>query len=165
MHDAGQTLGIEELMKLGEWVENVLSTSTNLRLYYSHPLAFRPLSKMFGSNGDGCGICGILGILGVMSDGSYAMCGIGETVPELVFGHAAADRLKDIWDNTPVLQELREGLPARLKGICGECLIKSHCLGSCIAQNYYLSKSLWAPFWFCEEANRQGLFPETRLRG
>ncbi|GBD96016.1 MAG TPA: SynChlorMet cassette radical SAM/SPASM protein ScmF [Nitrospirae bacterium] len=163
MHDAGQTLDIEELVELGEWVEKVLSPLTKLRLHYSHPLAFRPLSRMFGNNGGGCGICGIRGILGVLADGSYAMCGIGETVPELVFGHAAADRLKDIWDDSPVLKELREGLPGRLEGICGECLMKSRCLGSCVAQNYYLSKSLWAPFWFCEEINRKGLFPETRL--
>jgi len=164
MHDTDQTLSIEELVEVGEWVENVLSSSTNLRLYYSHPLAFRPLSKMFGNNGDGCGICGILGILGVLADGSYALCGIGETVPQLVFGHTAKDPLEDIWDNTPVLQELREGLPHRFEGICGECLMKSRCLGSCIAQNYYRSKNLWAPYWFCEEANRRGLFAETRLR-
>ncbi len=164
MHKAGETLTIEELVELGQWVENTLSASTTLNLFFSHPPAFRPLGKIFGDNGTGCRACGILGILGVLADGSYALCGIGETVPELVFGHAATDPLEDVWDNTPVLQELRGGLPGRLEGICGECLMKSRCLGSCIAQNYYLTKSLWAPFWFCQEASRQGLFPETRLR-
>ena len=163
MHEAGQALRIEELVEVGQWVENVLSSSTNLRLHYSHPLAFRPLSRMFGDEGDGCGICGILGILGVLADGSYALCGIGETVPELVFGHAARDPLEDVWNSAPVLQELREGLPQHLEGICQDCLMKSRCLGSCIAENYYRSKSLWAPFWFCEETHKRGLFPETRL--
>jgi hypothetical protein len=37
------------------------------------------------------------------------------------------------------------------------------CFGSCLAQNYYRSKSLWEPFWFCEEVHRRGLFPETRI--
>ncbi len=163
MHDAGEALSIEELVDLGRWVESALLGSTSLPLYYSHPMAFRPLGKMFGENGDGCGVCGILGILGVIANGSYALCGIGETVRDLVFGHAATDLLVDVWKNTSVLQELREGLPKRLGGICGDCLMKGTCLGSCIAQNYYRSKNLWEPYWYCEKAWNRGLFPETRM--
>ncbi len=162
MHEATETLTIEELVDLGQWVGTTLSASTPLRLVYSHPMAFRPLSNMFGNNGDGCGVCGILGILGVLGNGSYALCGIGETVPELVFGHAATDRLEDVWNNTPVLLELREGLPHRFEGICQDCLMKTRCLGECVAQNYYRAKNLWAPFWFCENAYEKGLFPESR---
>jgi SynChlorMet cassette radical SAM/SPASM protein ScmF len=163
MHDSGEALSIEELVDLGRWVENTLSASTDLYIYYNHPMAFRPLGKMFGENGDGCGACGILGILGVLANGSYAICGIGETVPDLVFGHSGTDPLKDIWNNTPVLLELREGLPHLIKGICGACLMKELCLGSCIAQNYYRSKNILAPYWYCEEAQKLGLFPDTRI--
>jgi SynChlorMet cassette radical SAM/SPASM protein ScmF len=163
MHEAGETLSIEELVELGQWVETELAASTTLRLFYSHPTAFRPLNKMFGDQGDGCGQCGIFGILGVLGDGSYALCGIGETVPDLVFGHAVRDRLEDVWNGNPVLQALREGLPTRLQGICRECLMKHVCLGNCVAQNYYRSKSLWAPNWYCEEAEKRNLFPNTRL--
>ncbi len=162
MHDSGETLSVEELVELGHWVEDRLSAETNLTLYYDQPLAFRPLGKMIGNNGDGCGVCGILGILGMLANGSYALCGIGETVSDLVFGHAATDSLEDIWNNTPVLVELRSGLPHRFEGVCGDCLMKGMCLGSCVAQNYYRSRSIWAPYWFCEEAYKQGLFPETR---
>jgi len=163
MHDSGETLSIEELVDLGRWVENTLSLSTPLRLHYDHPLAFRPLGKIFANDGDGCRVCGILSILGVLADGSYALCGIGETVPDLVFGHPDSDRLEDIWINSPILLELRKGLPHRLEGICGYCLMKRLCLGSCVAQNYYGSRDLWAPFWFCKEAHNQGLFPDTRI--
>lgn len=163
MHKEGETLSVRELVEIGRWIENELSKCTSLRLIYSHPLAFRPLGKMFGNNKDGCGICGILGILGVLADGSYALCGIGETVPELVFGRASRDRIEDVWNNTPLLNELREGLPKRLKGICGECLMKSRCLASCVAQNYYSNKDIWSEFWFCAEAKRMGFFPESRL--
>jgi len=162
MHDAGEALSVKELVDLGRWVENTLSAATDLNLYYDHPMAFRPLGKMFGSNGDGCGICGILGILGVLANGSYALCGIGERVPELVFGQATTDDLENIWTNSFVFQELRKGLPERLDGICDRCLMKKMCLGKCLAQNYYRSKSIWGPFWFCEEAYRLGLFPERR---
>jgi SynChlorMet cassette radical SAM/SPASM protein ScmF len=163
MRRAGETLNIEELVERGEWVENTLSKSTNLGLYYSHPPAFRPLGKMFGHNGDGCSVCGILSILGVLGDGSYALCGIGETVPELLFGHATRNRLLDVWEKTPALVELREGLPSRLGGICGKCLLKNRCLGNCIAQNYHREKNIWAPFWYCNEAYKKGLFPESRV--
>lgn len=163
MHKALETLTIEELVELGRWVENALSKTTNLRLIYSHPPAFRPLGRMFGNNGDGCSVCKIQGILGVIADGSYVMCGIGKTVSDLVYGHAARDRLGNVWNNTPIINQLREGLPKKLEGICGECLMKARCLGSCIAQNYYSSKNLWTPFWYCEEARKKGLFPETRL--
>lgn len=164
MHDAGETLCIEELVELGQWVETELSASTRLRLSYSHPIAFRPLNRMFGVEGDGCSQCGIFGILGVLGNGSYALCGIGETVRELVFGHAANDPLEDIWNGNPLLLELREGLPRRLQGICGDCLMKRVCLGNCVAQNFYRSNNLWAPNWYCEEAAKQALFPETRVR-
>ena len=164
MHDLGQTLAIEELIGLGNRAETTLSSSTDLDLYYDHPQAFRPLGKMFDPDGDGCRTCGILNILGVLSDGSYALCGIGETVPDLVLGHGSTDRLKDVWEKSPTLLEIREGLPQRLEGICSDCLVKGLCLGSCIAQNYYSSKNIWAPFWYCREAHNKGLFPETRLK-
>jgi SynChlorMet cassette radical SAM/SPASM protein ScmF len=163
MHDSGEALSIEELVVLGQSVEESLSASTNLPVYYDHPPAFRPLGKMFGSNGDGCGVCGILGILGVLANGSYALCGIGKTVPDLVFGDGSKDPLQDIWNNNPLILELREGLPQRFEGICSRCLVKGLCLGSCVAQNYYRSKSIWAPFWFCHEAHNRDLFPESRI--
>jgi SynChlorMet cassette radical SAM/SPASM protein ScmF len=164
MHETGETLTIQELVELGEWVENTLTKTTNLRVVYSHPAAFKPLSRMFGDGGDGCGVCGIFGILGVLGNGSYALCGIGETVPEMVFGHAAEDSLEDVWKNASMLNDIREGLPEKLGGICGECMMKGVCLGSCIAQNYYRLKDLWASFWYCEEAREAGIFPETRMR-
>jgi len=152
MFAAGETVGIPELISLGKWVED-------------QPLAFRSLKSMFNAkNGTGCHTCGIFRILGVLANGSYALCGIGETVPELVFGNAAHDALKDVWEKTAVLNDIREGLPARLRGICAECVLKNVCLGSCIAQNFYSRHDLWAPFWFCEEAYKLGLFPASRLR-
>ncbi len=164
MHQEGETLTIQELVETGAWVEGELSADAGIALYYSHPVAFRPLSRMFGPSGDGCGVCGILGILGVLSDGSYAMCGIGELVPELVFGNAQRDDLAKVWSDSPILNQLREGLPHRLEGICGECLMRNICWGSCIAQNFYRTGSLWEPYWYCRQAESQGLFPRSRRR-
>jgi SynChlorMet cassette radical SAM/SPASM protein ScmF len=163
MHDAGETLSVREIVRLGEWIEHELSAGTRLTLSYSHPIAFRPLGRMYGREGSGCGVCNVHRILGVLGGGSYALCGIGETVPELVFGHATKDSLADIWKDNPVLREIREGMPHRLEGVCGDCLMKGVCFGSCIAQNYSRSRNLWAPHWYCEEARALGLFPATRI--
>jgi SynChlorMet cassette radical SAM/SPASM protein ScmF len=162
LHERGETLTIKELVDMGDWVERSLCASTDLRIVYDHPAAFRPLGKMFGDKGDGCYSCGILGILGVLANGKYALCGIGENVPELIFGDAKKDRLEDVWQKAEILNELRKGISHRFEGICKECLMTSHCNGSCIAQNYYRQKNLWAPFWYCDEANKAGLFPKSR---
>ena len=163
MHKKNETFSINELVKLGAWIENTLSKETAMRIHHSHPMAFRPLQRMFAKDGS-CGACAILNIIGVLADGSYALCGIGQTVRELVFGHVLKDKLEDIWQNTPVLNALRQGLPHQLKGICKECMMKNRCMGTCIAQNYYRSKDLWAAYWYCEDAYREGLFPQTRVR-
>lgn len=160
MQDQG--LHIEDYVRLGKKIENELASQTKMIIYYDHPFAFRPLHRLFGNGSQANGRCGILSILGVLADGSYALCGIGASVPEMIFGNACCNDLAAIWHEHPVLQELRAGLPARLQGICGACMMKSICMASCIAQNYYRNQSLWAPFWFCEGAEAQGLFPASR---
>jgi SynChlorMet cassette radical SAM/SPASM protein ScmF len=165
MHAAGEAIAIEGLIELGKWVDEDLSSSTKLALCFHQPPSFRSFGKMFSAAfGDGCNSCGILRILGVLADGSYALCGIGVTVPEMIFGHASRDYLTEVWLHAPILEQVRAGIPSRLKGICGDCVMKYVCMGSCIAQNYYRHRDLWAPFWYCEEAHNQGLFPKTRRR-
>ena len=154
-------LSIGELISAGRRVEQDLSKTTKLRLYFDYPQAFRSLSRL--SSGDGCGVCGIRRILGVLATGHYALCGIGEQVPELVLGKVGHDRLAEIWASDPMLKAIRQDIPARLTGVCGRCLMKFRCLGACVAQNYYRGRDLFAPFWFCEAAENAGLFPVSRL--
>ena len=157
----GFLLDVPELIALGRRVDMEISTTTDLSLYFDYPQAFRPLSRMFGSNG--CGTCNIIGILGLLPSAKYALCGIGEHIPELVFGSVESDPLQDVWAGSGILQTLRAGLPGRLEGVCSRCLMKDACLGSCIADNYYRARNLWAPFWFCEQAEELGIFPTSRL--
>jgi SynChlorMet cassette radical SAM/SPASM protein ScmF len=162
LHDRGDTLGVAELIALGRRVETELAASTAVRLVFDYPMAFRPLSRLATPAGQGR--CGILGIMGVLATGVYALCGIGEHVPELTFGHADEVALGQVWREASVLNDLRAGLPARLQGICTQCVMRTRCLGSCVAQNYYRSRDLFAPFWFCDLADQAGLFPESRRR-
>jgi SynChlorMet cassette radical SAM/SPASM protein ScmF len=162
LHEAQETLNIADLIELGRHVEQELAPKAKLKIFFHYPQAFRALHSI--ASGDGCGNCGIFGILGVIASGHYALCGIGEQVPDLVFGAVGKDRLEVVWRENAILKALREGLPERLEGVCGSCLMKGRCLGSCIAQNYYSKGSLWAPYWFCEQAEETGLFPASRRR-
>ncbi len=163
LHAAGETLPVPKLIELGRWVNETLAKRTSLSLMYNQPIAFKPMSRMFGDNGGGCETCGIKGIIGVLADGSYALCGIGTSVQEMIFGRAGEDDLRSVWEANETLNRIRNDLPEQLEGICGQCIFKGICLGRCIAQNYYTSHSLWSSFWYCEEAHRQGLFPTSRL--
>lgn len=162
LHQADETLSIEELIALGRQVDMALAPATPLRLIFDYPMAFRPLSRL--AHGDGCSVCGIFGILGVIPTGHYALCGIGEQIPELVFGAVGSDPLETVWRDAPVLNAIRAGLPDKLGGVCANCLMKERCLGMCVAQNYYRSGDLLAPFWFCELAEKAGLFPASRRK-
>ncbi len=160
LHENQKTLEVAELIALGRKVEGELAAQTSLPLFFHYPPAFRSLRRL--STADGCAVCGVKGIVGVLPGGEFALCGIGEKIPDLVFGNAKADRLAEVWRDHPVLQSLRRGLPDRLEGICGRCLMKGSCMGNCLAQNFYRGRNLFAPHWFCEAAEAQGLFPASR---
>lgn len=164
LDEAGSPLTVKEILDIYEWVDRTLSPSVEIKIFFDVPIAFRKMSRMFGKSGDGCSTCGIIRIMGVLANGTYALCGIGNHIPELIFGNAASDRLADTWANNEKLIELREGIPKRFEGICGRCHMNKACGASCIAQNYYRSKSLWKSFWFCEEAYNLGLFPPARIK-
>jgi len=163
LHEKGEDLSIEDYVEIGKRVEGKLSHSTPLTLHYDHPIAFKPLHKLVDPSGEG-GTCHVKHILGVLADGTYALCGIGTSINEMAFGRAGEDSLEEIWTSHPMLALIREKVPGNLKGICGRCLMKGICLGACIAQNYYRSRDIQAPFWYCEAAEKRGLFPKSRLK-
>jgi SynChlorMet cassette radical SAM/SPASM protein ScmF len=161
MSRAGETLQVDELLRLGRRIELELAPRSRIPLIFDYPYSFKPLSRI--SKGEGCGRCSIISIIGVIATGHYALCGIGYHLPELVFGEVGKDSLENIWRDNQVLNALRSGLPDKLEGICRRCLMKHYCLGSCIAQNYYSTGNLWAPYWFCDQAYRAGIFPQSRI--
>jgi SynChlorMet cassette radical SAM/SPASM protein ScmF len=162
LFDTGEALSIEQFVKLQEYFEEKMVPETPLKLLFGSPLAFHPLSFVFDDINP-VGRCNICNIIGVLSSGQYALCGIGVSIPELVFGQVGKDRLEDVWANNGILNDLRAGLPGRLCGICERCSMKDLCLGHCVAQNYYGAGNIWNPYWFCEQAEKKGMFPKTRI--
>ncbi|MFH1727234.1 MAG: SynChlorMet cassette radical SAM/SPASM protein ScmF [Pseudomonadota bacterium] len=159
--DNDKLINIQELIEISDFIENDLARRANIHVIFTQPFAFRPFSRIIEQGQDDG--CGIFETLGVLADGKYALCGIGKLMPELVFGDANKDSLADVWNNNEILNDIRQNLPAKLEGVCANCMMKKACLGSCVALNYYRTRNLYAPYWYCEEAFEASLFPESRL--
>jgi len=156
-----QLLDLRNLIELGRWVDDYLQMRVSIPVYYNWHMAFHKLKNLM--NCDGC-TCNIFGSLGILPTGHVAMCGIGELVADLCYGLLGEDPVREVWTFHPMLVELRKAVPAGLEGICGDCLIHNKCLGACVAQNYYRTRRLTAPYWFCQESAEAGLFPFSRRR-
>ena len=48
----------------------------------------------------------------------------------------------------PGLIRVREQIPAKLEGICEQCIHRDLCLGTCVAHNYYETGKLNAAYQF-----------------
>jgi len=156
---ADEGLAIEEVLQLNRTIESELVSRFRLRIHLDLPMAFRPIRRLLD---DGLGVCAIRNVLGLLAGGELSLCGIGTSVPELIFGHIRTDNLAEVWCTRPALARLREEVPARLEGICGQCLHRDLCLGACVADNYHSSGRLGAAHGFCQQAEELGLFPPTR---
>lgn len=157
----GCSLTVVEVARIAQKLNTTRSGSDKLPVMIDVPWAFRPLSMIIDGQQDG--VCNLENILGILPNGDYALCGVGQQAPELAMGNVMDTSLSDLWENHPVLQRLRQGLPDELRGVCGECLMKGACKGSCVAVNYQFGGDLFAANWFCQQAMEAGIFPLSRL--
>jgi SynChlorMet cassette radical SAM/SPASM protein ScmF len=165
MHERGEALDFEELLALSRYVDQDLRARSKIGLVLNVPPALRPVSELWRTRGR-TGDCGVRRILGILGSGDIALCGIGRTVPELIYGRLGQDSIRDIWLHHPRLLELRRLLDYihAFPGICGECTHAKSCRTGCVAHNFEVSGSLVWPDGLCAEAAERGLFPETRRR-
>lgn len=164
MHQQGETLDLDEILALAARLR-VLRKQVPLRLIFHLPLALQPIEDLLDTNAE-VGDCGVLGILGILGSGEIALCGIGRTIPELVYGHLGQSSIRDIWLHHPRILELRRLLQdtARYPGVCAACVMAHRCRTGCVADNYAHSGHLVWPNPWCAEAERRGLFPTSRLK-
>ena len=157
----GNGLSVNEIISLFEKTEVETRKKFSIAINFDIPQAFFPINKLLhGSNNR----CAIKNILGVLSGGEIALCGIGVTIPELVFGSIGMDPIGEVWVRHDFLKKLRKQIPSGFSGICHECLFCDTCIGSCVANNYHQARKLTASYYFCEEAEKQGLFPKNRKK-
>jgi SynChlorMet cassette radical SAM/SPASM protein ScmF len=165
MEERGETLTFEERLDFARYVDNELRPKSKIDIILPMPTALMPLSQIWRTRGS-CADCGVIGILGILGGGEIALCGIGKTIPELVYGHLGKDSIRDIWFNHPLIHSLREDIRnvEAYPGVCGSCIHARTCRTGCVAANYGYSGKLVSPGRLCDEAERRGVFPASRKR-
>jgi SynChlorMet cassette radical SAM/SPASM protein ScmF len=171
MHERGEALSFEEHLAFARYVREELrpafsaEATRHFDLILSIPPALQPISELWRTRGR-VGDCGVQGILGVLGSGEFALCGIGRTIPELVYGRLGQDSVRDIWLTHPVIAGLRRTLDdiESYPGICADCVHAHGCRTGCVAVNYNHSGRLVWPNWLCEEAEQRGSFPASRVK-
>lgn len=165
MEESGEVMDFDEHLAFAQYVSTELRRKAGIAVILNMPPALtsmRDLLRTQGRTGD----CGVLRILGILGNGDIALCGIGRTVPELVYGKLGRDSIRDIWFTNPTILGLRRALADvdALPNPCAKCLFVRTCRTGCVANNYSESGSLIAPTWLCAEADRRGVFPSKRAQ-
>ncbi|MCD4741723.1 MAG: radical SAM protein [Desulfobacteraceae bacterium] len=161
--EKGDSLNFDETMNLVHYINNDLQQKTPIKLISLLPPALHSIKELLVM-GRHSGTCRVINILGILGSGEMALCGIGQTIPDLCFGTLGKNDLRDVWINHPRLKELREGLTGEFPGICGDCIHSSTCFMHCVAQNYIENGKLLSPDSMCMETEKRGLFPDSRRR-
>ena len=155
----GENLDLDELTRRYQWVMEHQGSFSDLNIIFDLPVAFRTLDEI---KQEGICECRIHNMLGILASGDYCICGIGQTVPELRIGNIRTHSIQTVWNENPILEELRDSLPLKLTGICGDCIFKFQCLGCCRANAYAVSGNLYAPYFLCQTLYDDKRFPESR---
>lgn len=156
-----KNLSVEELLSIDRWIEEELSLKYDtIDICFDIPTGLKSLKSITSSQ---LYECNILNIIGILADGSISLCGIGQTETDLVMGNIIKDDIRNVWQNHHLLKRLREELPENLEGICSQCIFKFRCLGACRASAYSLTGDLNSPFFLCDEAYKNGIFPKSRM--
>jgi len=158
MKKENNLLPIKDIISLNESIEKKISKQYPFPILTNLPPAFRKINKMRQA-----GRCGIFSILGVLANGDVSICGIANSLPELICGNIKHSKLKDIWENGTVFSTIRKEVPSKLEGICSRCILKAFCLGQCRAESFYKYKNFRKAFDFCEETFKLGIFPKQWL--
>ena len=163
MHERGEDLDFDDIMGMARWVSSDLRQKAPVDVVFDFMpglSTFRDLWRTHGRTGD----CGVTRILGILGTGEVALCGIGQTHREFVYGRLGETSIRDIWLSNPTILALRRDLKDvdSYPGVCAECIFAKTCRTSCVADNYIHNGRLVSPNWLCAEAARRGLFPAAR---
>jgi SynChlorMet cassette radical SAM/SPASM protein ScmF len=165
MGERGEMMDFEEHLSFAHYVSTELRPKTRVGILLHMPPALSSMRDLWRTRGR-TGDCGVLRILGILGNGDIALCGIGRTCPELVYGRLGRDSIREIWFSDPTILGLRRALTDvdTLPGVCARCLFVRVCRTGCVANNYSETGSLIAPTWLCAEADRRGFFPPARAQ-
>lgn len=99
-----------------------------------------------------CGI-GTNRALYVKADGSIYPCP-DTALPRFCLGNIRNENLKDIWEQSPILEELRLLDVDSMNSKCAACDVRYFCGGSCRGENYHVTEKLRSPHFNCKEIRK-----------
>ncbi len=165
MHENDEALSITEILALADKVRGDLGQSSKIPVILNVPPSVRPLSELTRTERF-CGDCGVDHILGILGNGDIALCGIGQNLPEFIYGNISTDSIRNIWLNHPLVKELRHELRDfnNYPELCRNCIYMRKCRTGCVVQNYTNFEKLIWPQSICLYAEENGLFKDSRKR-
>jgi SynChlorMet cassette radical SAM/SPASM protein ScmF len=163
LHKQGEALDMDDHIQLALHVRENLRQRFNIPIMFNIPPALIPMKELWRTRGR-TGSCNVRCILGILGRGEIALCGIGRSIPELIYGYLGEKSIREIWLTHPRILELRRVLDdiKSYPGICGQCVHAKTCRSGCVAHNYVDSGQLIWPSWLCREAEARGMFPTSR---
>jgi mycofactocin biosynthetic radical S-adenosylmethionine protein MftC len=99
-----------------------------------------------------CGI-GTNRALYVMADGNIYPCP-HTAVKRFCLGNTRNENLKDIWEKSHILKDLRLLDVDKMNSKCASCDVRYFCGGSCRGENYQVTKELQSPHFNCAEIRK-----------
>lgn len=66
-------------------------------------------------------------------------------------GNVLVTSIKDLWDNSEILNKLRCLNVDSLNEKCKRCFIRYYCGGGCRGETYFLTGSIKSPYPFCKD--------------
>ncbi len=145
---------IQNILDFFSWIE----TETPLGVQYSAPVAFVPIERLKDH-----GYCPVRNLMGVLPDGTFSLCGVAFSRPEMAWGKFPATSVKEAWNNSPIYRTIRDSVPANLEGVCRICMHRDSCIGNCIVNNMESGGQITSPDILCQMAYEAGLFPKSRI--
>jgi len=110
------------------------------------------------------GSCKFKNIVSILPNGDVALCGMGKTHPETVYGNIFQEGFKEIWEKgLGFLSRIRNLSPENTMGICSKCVWNSICGNMCPSLAYDVFGTIFQSHPMCQELYSSGLFPEKYL--
>lgn len=106
-----------------------------------------------------CGNCPTLNLLSIMPNGDFGLCADAKLHETFNFGNIFEQDLDNVWSSHPSLLFLREVIPSQLEGVCGQCMVKDICKGSCRAVSVSAGGKINSPHPICHWLYEQSKFP------
>jgi radical SAM protein with 4Fe4S-binding SPASM domain len=157
-------LGYAETVEILELVDRYKGRFSGTTVMKLPPAMVPPkyMLQVFKGQDVGCCTSCKFPLLGILPNGDITVCGVSRNDPTLYFGNVREIRMKDAWTKARMdLLRTRYVAAEELRGICGDCVWKSSCKGSCRAKAYDEGGDFFSPYPVCQEAAERGEFPDV----